>query len=117
MRTPGLGDRRLSSTSGVWPIAWTMSPYFPPQGRLSRRGSIIASKSVVPRFDPLQPLFGKSVLLRAREHRVEVFASWRHVHRLFFDHLVGHRGNGRAVQVNRYGPAAIGVARGLLGVE
>jgi hypothetical protein len=26
MRTPGLGERRLSSTSGVLPIAWTMSP-------------------------------------------------------------------------------------------
>jgi hypothetical protein len=25
-RTPGLGDRRLSSTSGVLPIAWMMSP-------------------------------------------------------------------------------------------
>src|SRR4051795_9622973 len=47
MRTPGFGLNRLSSTSGVLPIAWTMSPYFPPHGRLSRRGSIIASKSVV----------------------------------------------------------------------
>ena len=26
MRTPGLGERRLSSTSGVLPIACTMSP-------------------------------------------------------------------------------------------
>ena len=26
MRTPGLGENRLSSTSGVLPIAWTMSP-------------------------------------------------------------------------------------------
>ena len=26
MRTPGLGDSRLSSTSGVLPIACTMSP-------------------------------------------------------------------------------------------
>ena len=25
MRTPGLGDRRRSSTSGVLPMAWTMS--------------------------------------------------------------------------------------------
>src|SRR4051794_12934143 len=45
MRTPGLGDMRLSSTSGVCPIAWTMSPYFPPHGLLSRRGSI-TSKSI-----------------------------------------------------------------------
>src|SRR5437763_15548255 len=47
MRTPGFGESRRSSTSGVWPIAWTMSAYLPPHGRLSRRGSIIASKSVV----------------------------------------------------------------------
>src|SRR5215210_6904806 len=47
MRTPALGLRRLSSTSGVFPIAWTMSPYLPPHGRLSRRGSSIASESVV----------------------------------------------------------------------
>ena len=26
IRTPGLGDRRRSSTSGVLPIAWMMSP-------------------------------------------------------------------------------------------
>ena len=26
IRTPGLGERRLSSTSGVFPIACTMSP-------------------------------------------------------------------------------------------
>ena len=26
MRTPALGERRLSSISGVCPIAWTMSP-------------------------------------------------------------------------------------------
>ena len=26
MRTPGLGESRLSSTSGVLPIAWMMSP-------------------------------------------------------------------------------------------
>ena len=26
MRTPGFGDRRCSSTSGVLPIDWTMSP-------------------------------------------------------------------------------------------
>src|SRR5215218_6494362 len=45
MRTPGFGLSRRSSTSGVWPIAWTMSPYLPPHGRLSRRGSN-TSKSV-----------------------------------------------------------------------
>src|SRR5215204_1051535 len=47
MRTPGFGLSRRSSTSGVLPIAWTMSPYFPPQGLLSRRGSS-TSESVVP---------------------------------------------------------------------
>ena len=26
MRTPGLGERRFSSTSGVLPMAWMMSP-------------------------------------------------------------------------------------------
>src|SRR5215210_4325833 len=47
MRTPGLGLSRRSSTSGVFPIAWTMSPYLPPQGLLSRPGSS-TSESVVP---------------------------------------------------------------------
>src|SRR5918994_2404019 len=44
MRTPGLGLSRRSSTSGVLPIAWTMSPYLPPHGLLSRRGSITFKK-------------------------------------------------------------------------
>src|ERR687893_2119217 len=46
MRTPGFGLRRRSSTSGVLPIAWTMSPYLPPQGRVSSPGSS-TSESVV----------------------------------------------------------------------
>src|ERR687895_440914 len=46
MRTPGLGLRRRNSTSGVLPIAWTMSPYLPPQGRVSSPGSS-TSESVV----------------------------------------------------------------------
>src|SRR3954447_16361130 len=46
MRTPGLGLSRRNSTRGVLPIAWTMSPYLPPQGLLSRRGSS-TSESVV----------------------------------------------------------------------
>src|ERR687892_706240 len=46
MRTPAFGLRRRSSTSGVLPIAWTMSPYLPPHGLLSRRGSS-TSESVV----------------------------------------------------------------------
>ncbi len=39
IRTDGLGDRRLSSTSGVLPIACTRSVYRPPQGRVSSGGS------------------------------------------------------------------------------
>src|SRR5918999_790633 len=46
MRTPGLGLRRRNSTSGVLPIAWTMSPYLPPQGRVLSPGSS-TSESVV----------------------------------------------------------------------
>src|SRR2546428_2393767 len=42
MRTPGWGEKRRSSTSGVCPIACRMSAYLPPHGWLSRRGSIIA---------------------------------------------------------------------------
>src|SRR3954467_11213275 len=38
-RTPGLGLSRLSSTSGVLPIAWTRSPYRPPHGRFWRGGT------------------------------------------------------------------------------
>ena len=34
------GDRRGSSTSGVWPIDCTMSPYRPPQGRFLSRSAI-----------------------------------------------------------------------------
>src|ERR687896_2640040 len=46
MRTPGLGLRRRSSTRGVLPIAWTMSPYLPPHGLVSSPGSN-TSESVV----------------------------------------------------------------------
>src|ERR687892_1247346 len=46
MRTPGLWLKRRNSTSGVLPIAWTMSPYLPPQGRVSSPGSN-TSESVV----------------------------------------------------------------------
>src|SRR5215212_1051087 len=47
MRTSGLELSERKRTSGVLPIAWTMSPYFPPHGRLSSRGAK-ASESVVP---------------------------------------------------------------------
>src|SRR5918999_2042219 len=46
MRTPGFGLRRRNSTSGVLPIAWTMSPYLPPHGLVSSPGSS-TSESVV----------------------------------------------------------------------
>src|SRR5688572_3278465 len=46
MRTPGLGDSRFSSTSGVLPIAATRSSYRPPQG-LFRRSAGVTSRSVV----------------------------------------------------------------------
>src|SRR5579875_840277 len=46
IRTPGLGLRRLSSISGVWPIDWMMSPYRPPQGLFWRRSRAIASRSI-----------------------------------------------------------------------
>src|SRR3954452_3420778 len=46
-RTPGLGLRRRSSTSGVLPIAWTMSVYRPPHGRFCRGGTD-TSRRIVP---------------------------------------------------------------------
>src|ERR671923_371030 len=64
MRTPGFGLSRLSSTSGVLPIAWMMSPYLPPHGRLSSRGSS-TSESVV-------PLHGARIALLLGDHRVVV---------------------------------------------
>src|SRR5438552_4891268 len=44
--TPGLGDSRGSSTSGVFPIDCTMSPYRPPQGRLLSRSAAITSLNI-----------------------------------------------------------------------
>src|SRR3954468_23703704 len=46
-RTPGLGLRRRSSTSGVLPIACTMSVYRPPHGRFWRGGTD-TSRRIVP---------------------------------------------------------------------
>src|SRR4051794_32493093 len=46
MRTPGLGLSRLSSTSGVLPIAWTRSPYRPPHGRFCRGGTVTSKRIV-----------------------------------------------------------------------
>src|SRR5437763_8266137 len=93
-----------------------MSPYFPPHGRLSRRGSI-TSKSVVPRLDPAYPYFRQSMLACSGEHQVEILAPRRHLERLLLDHLVGHRCDGCAIQANPYRPAAVGIAGRLLGVE
>src|SRR3954451_961822 len=47
MWTSGLGLSERSRTSGVLPIAWTMSPYFPPHGRLSSRGSKASERVVL----------------------------------------------------------------------
>src|SRR5437764_3286335 len=94
-----------------------MSPYFPPHGRLSRRGSIIASKSVVPRLDPAYPYFRQSMFACAGEHQVEILAPRRHLERLLLDYLVGHRCDRRAACANRYRPTAVRIAGGLLGVE
>src|SRR3954449_9022197 len=117
MRTPGLGDRRLSSTRGVCPIAWTMSPYLPPHGRLSRRGSIIASKSVVPLLDPEQPVLRQAVLARSSQHRVNVLARRGQLLGLLADHLVDGRLPWRAVEQDLGAAAAVRVAGGLFGIE
>src|SRR5436190_11676321 len=64
MRTPGLGESRLSSTSGVLPMASTMSPYLPPHGLLSRPGSSIASESVATgERVPCRAVAGSRILL------------------------------------------------------
>src|SRR3954468_1689097 len=117
MRTPGLGDRRLSSTRGVCPIAWTMSPYLPPHGRLSRRGSIIASKSVVPLLDPQQPVFRQAVLARSSQHRVNVLARRGKFLGLLADHLVHGRLPRSDVEQYLRAAAPVRVAGGLLGIE
>src|ERR671930_883903 len=116
MRTPGFGERRLSSTKGVCPMACTMSPYFPPQGRLSRRGSIIASKSVVPLLYPEQPGFGQSVLACTGEHLVNVLAPRGHLRRLLPDHLVDHGLACPAVEQDLGGAPPVGLAGSLLRV-
>ncbi len=46
IRTPGLGDRRGSSTSGVLPIDCTMSPYRPPQGLFLSGWAAITSGNI-----------------------------------------------------------------------
>src|SRR5581483_8120062 len=117
MRTPGRGERRFSSTRGVCPIAWTMSPYLPPHGRLSRRGSIIASKSVVLGFDPLQPGLRQTVLAYAGEHGVEICPGRSHLMRLLSNHLVGDCGRALAAAEHLNRAAPVGVAGRLLGVE
>src|SRR5437764_11528776 len=117
MRTPGFGDRRLSSTRGVCPMACTMSPYFPPQGRLSRRGSIIASKSVVPLLYPEQPAVGQSMLACAGEHFSNVLGPRSDLLRLLPDHLVDRGGAWLAFQQYLGAPPSVGVAGGLLGVQ
>ena len=52
MRTPGLGESRFSSTSGVCPIARTMSEYLPPHGRFSSEGPSVTSKRIAVEHGP-----------------------------------------------------------------
>src|ERR1700760_3893148 len=52
MRTPGLGDRRLSSISGVCPIAWGGAPDRPPQGLFLSCSTAIASERLARRDGP-----------------------------------------------------------------
>ena len=46
MCTPGFGERRGSSISGVLPIDCTMSPYRPPQGRFLSLSTAITSRNI-----------------------------------------------------------------------
>src|SRR3954468_18601734 len=105
MRTPGLGLSRLNSTRGVLPIAWTMSPYFPPHGRLPRPGSIIASESVVGSLAAVYPgaelcnvVPGQTVLHRPGHEQIQVVAGRRALRGLLVDHLVGQRAERPAVE-------------------
>src|SRR5689334_15155379 len=98
MRTPGFGDRRFSSTRGVLPMAWTMSPYLPPQGRLARCGSSIASESVVLQLGGYVVL-RQSVFASARYKQSQVLRARRHLRRFLVDYLVREgRKRGFAVQ-------------------
>src|SRR3954464_6555080 len=94
-----------------------MSPYLPPHGRLSRRGSIIASKSVVPLLDPQQPVFRQAVLARSSQHRVNVLALRGQFLGLLADRLVHGRVPGSAVEQYLRAAAPVRVAGGLLGIE
>ena len=58
----GLGLSLRSSTSGVFPIACTMSPYLPPHGRLSRRGSSTSESVVLPLHRPARRRCGSRTL-------------------------------------------------------
>src|SRR3954453_16782438 len=76
MRTPGLGERSLSSTSGVLPIAWTMSPAGAPHGRFCRccaiaSNSVVALRNVAERrVQRPEPLALLAVGLDPAGHRV-----------------------------------------------
>src|SRR5690349_11638843 len=115
MRTPGFGDRRFSSTRGVLPMAWTMSPYLPPQGRLARCGSSIASESVVLQLGYV--VLRQSVLASARYKQSQVLRARRHLRRLLVDYLV-RKGRKRGFAVENIDlPAPVGEPCTLLGVE
>src|SRR5689334_3183831 len=115
MRTPGFGDRRFNSTRGVLPMAWTMSPYLPPQGRLPRCGSSIASESVVLQLGYVVPR--QSVFASARYEQFPVLRTRRHFRRLLLDYLV-RKGRKRGLAVPDIDPPApVREPCTLLGVE
>src|SRR5213076_810167 len=115
MRTPGFGDRRFSSTRGVLPIAWTMSPYLPPQGRLPRCGSSIASESVVLQLGYV--VLWQSVLTRARYEQFQVIGARRHLGRLLVDYLVGKGRQRQPAAEHLHLAATVSEPRALLGIE
>src|SRR5919204_1041772 len=115
MRTPGLGDMRFSSTSGVLPIDWTMSPYLPPQGRLPRCGSSIASESVV--LQPGDVCEGQSMLARTCYEQLDIVVPRSHVAGLLLHHLVRDRSERGAVEQHLDVAPPIGEAGALLLVQ
>src|SRR5580698_4589268 len=73
MRTPGLGDSRGSSISGVLPIDCTRSPYRPPQGLFLSRSAAITSRNIAPADgEPLGCGRRERLRLRLAGHRLRL---------------------------------------------
>src|SRR4051794_25498146 len=115
MRTPGLGDNRFSSTSGVLPIDWTMSPYLPPQGRLPKCGSSIASESVVLQLRYV--VLRESMLAGARYEQIHVVGARPDLRRLLLHYLVRNRHKLGSVEAHVQLAPAVREPGALLGVE